>query len=77
MVAADLAAQLAAGERGIVGVMLESHLVAGPAGPGPGRELDVRPVVTDACIGWDTTTEVLTNLAQAVRTRRAIPPTPA
>ena len=44
MVAADVAAQLAAGQRGIVGVMLESFLLAGPPGPRPDPRADLRPV---------------------------------
>ena len=77
MVAADVAAQLAAGQRGIVGIMLESFLQPGRQDLDPTRELEYGKSVTDACIGWDTTAEVLTDLATAVRTRRATLPTPA
>ena len=76
-VAADVAAQLAAGQRGIVGIMLESFLLDGRQDLDPTRELTYGRSVTDACIGWDTTAEVLDHLAAAVRTRRAALPTPA
>ncbi|MFI7573737.1 3-deoxy-7-phosphoheptulonate synthase [Micromonospora sp. NPDC049497] len=76
-VAADVAAQLAAGQRGIVGIMLESFLLPGRQDLDPTRELTYGQSVTDACIGWDTTAEVLNHLAQSVRTRRATLPTPA
>ncbi|MGN9812702.1 3-deoxy-7-phosphoheptulonate synthase [Micromonospora sp. BQ11] len=76
-VAADVAAQLAAGQRGIVGIMLESFLLAGRQDLDPTRELTYGQSVTDACIGWDTTADVLDHLAQSVRTRRATLPTPA
>ncbi|MGK5677447.1 3-deoxy-7-phosphoheptulonate synthase, partial [Micromonospora sp. URMC 106] len=62
-VAADVAAQLAAGQRGIVGIMLESFLLAGRQDLDPTRELTYGRSVTDACIGWETTEEVLAHLA--------------
>ncbi|WP_281938562.1 3-deoxy-7-phosphoheptulonate synthase [Micromonospora sp. AKA38] len=77
VVAADVAGQLAAGQRGIVGIMLESFLHAGRQDLDPTRELEYGRSITDACIGWDTTDEVLDHLAQAVRARRAALPTPA
>ncbi|HEY8790742.1 MAG TPA: 3-deoxy-7-phosphoheptulonate synthase [Actinopolymorphaceae bacterium] len=72
-VALELAAQVAAGGSQVAGVMLESFLVAGA------QKLDVTALstqltygqsVTDACMSWDVTAEVLGRLAQAVRTRR-------
>ncbi|WP_433387170.1 3-deoxy-7-phosphoheptulonate synthase [Micromonospora sp. KLBMP9576] len=72
-VAADVADQLAAGQRGLVGIMLESFLLAGRQDLDPTRELTYGRSVTDACIGWDTTQEVLAHLAAAVRTRRRTP----
>ena len=70
-VAADVAAQIASGARGICGVMLESHLVEGRQDIRDGRSgLRYGQSVTDACIGWETTTEVLASLAAAVRRRR-------
>jgi 3-deoxy-7-phosphoheptulonate synthase len=74
VVAADVAAQLAAGQRGIVGVMLESFLVPGRQDLDPTRELVHGQSVTDACLGWPETAQVLTDLAAAVRARRAVVP---
>ena len=72
-VAAAVAAQLARGERAIIGVMLESFLVGGrqeidPAGPH--GQLTYGQSITDGCIDWDTTVDVLDGLADAVRRRR-------
>ncbi|MEK8050151.1 3-deoxy-7-phosphoheptulonate synthase [Ideonella sp. DXS22W] len=70
-VAADIGAQIAGGERRIMGVMVESHLHEGRqdlktgTAPAPGVS------VTDACIGWDDTVPLLRGLAEAVRARRA------
>ncbi|MEK7862384.1 MAG: 3-deoxy-7-phosphoheptulonate synthase [Chloroflexota bacterium] len=71
-VTADLAAQIAAGERGIVGVMLESFLVEGRQDLSDPSALTYGQSVTDACIGWDDTVHVLRELAAAVRARRAL-----
>ncbi len=77
VVARDVAAQIAAGERGIVGLMLESFLIEGrqdlPQGDGTidREQLVYGQSVTDACIGWETTTTLLRQLAAAVRARRA------
>ncbi|MBI5258982.1 MAG: 3-deoxy-7-phosphoheptulonate synthase [Burkholderiales bacterium] len=69
-VAADVAGQLAAGERRIVGVMIESHLHEGRQDLKPGVALQPGVSITDACIGWDDTVPVLRRLAEAVRQRR-------
>ena len=69
-VVADIAAQLEAGETRIQGVMVESHLVAGRQDLVPGCELTYGRSITDGCIGWETTVEVLERLAEAVRRRR-------
>ena len=68
-VAEDVCQQLAAGETGIIGVMVESHLVEGNQAAESGA-LVYGQSVTDACIGWDDTERLLTQLAQAVRARR-------
>ena len=67
----DIAAQLAGGERRIVGVMVESHLHGGRQDLVPGKSLRYGQSITDACIDWDSTVGVLDQLAQAVRARRA------
>ena len=69
-VAADIAGQLAAGERRIVGLMIESHLVEGRQDLVRGAQLTFGQSITDACLGWDDSAAVLANLAEAVRSRR-------
>ena len=69
-VAAEVAAQIAGGNRAIVGVMLESFLVAGRQDLDAPDLMTYGQSITDACIGWDTTLEVLDGLAGAVRMRR-------
>ncbi len=70
-VARVLGEQLAAGDRRIMGVMLESHLVGGRQDAEDGRELTYGQSITDACMGWDDSEQVLEGLAAAVRARRA------
>lgn len=71
IVAADIAQQLAGGGDRICGVMLESHLIEGRQDIVKGRSgLRYGQSVTDACIGWETTVDVLQDLAGAVKTRR-------
>jgi 3-deoxy-7-phosphoheptulonate synthase len=65
----EITARLAAGERGITGLMMESFLVAGAQKPAPSG-LVYGQSVTDACIDWDTTAGLLRDLAEAVRQRR-------
>ena len=69
-VASDVAGQVAGGNRAIVGVMLESFLVAGRQDLDTGRPLTYGQSITDACVDWDTTVGVLDELAAAVRSRR-------
>jgi 3-deoxy-7-phosphoheptulonate synthase len=69
-VCADIGRQLAAGDDRIVGVMIESHLVAGRQDLVPGQELVYGQSVTDGCIDWDSSVAVLEGLADAVRQRR-------
>ncbi|HUA73324.1 MAG TPA: 3-deoxy-7-phosphoheptulonate synthase [Solirubrobacteraceae bacterium] len=70
-VAADVGGQIAQGSEAIVGVMLESFLVAGRQDLRPGAELVYGQSITDGCLGWDATVEVLEGLAQSVRDRKA------
>jgi 3-deoxy-7-phosphoheptulonate synthase len=67
----DVARQIAAGDEAIVGVMLESFLVAGRQELGSADALTYGQSITDGCIDWDTTVEVLDQLADAVRARRS------
>lgn len=70
-VAADLAEQIAGGNRAIVGLMIESHLVGGRQNRVPDQPLTYGQSITDGCLGWDDTVPVLERLAVAVRARRA------
>ncbi|WP_455676434.1 3-deoxy-7-phosphoheptulonate synthase [Pseudoscardovia suis] len=67
----DLAARIADGENGISGVMMESFIEAGHQDPGPLNTLVYGKSVTDRCIAWPRTEELLRKLASAVRMRRA------
>jgi len=69
-VGADVARQLAAGERRIAGVMIESHINPGRQDLAPGKPLEYGVSVTDACLGWGDTVQLLDTLADAVRKRR-------
>jgi 3-deoxy-7-phosphoheptulonate synthase len=69
-VAAAVADQVAAGETGLAGVMLESFLREGRQEPGPLDALAYGQSVTDACMDFGTTIAVLETLAAAVRGRR-------
>ncbi len=70
IVCRDVAGQIAAGDRCITGMMIESNLVAGAQKLVPGRPLVYGQSITDACIGWDETALMLRELAAAVRTAR-------
>jgi 3-deoxy-7-phosphoheptulonate synthase len=69
-VAESLAEQLAGGQRGVVGVMLESFLVAGRQNPGNPATLTYGQSVTDACMDIEMTTSALETLAASVQARR-------
>jgi 3-deoxy-7-phosphoheptulonate synthase len=69
-VANDVAARIAAGERRIVGLMIESHLDEGRQDLRPGVPLARGVSITDACIGWDQTDAVLRRLANAAHAHR-------
>jgi 3-deoxy-7-phosphoheptulonate synthase len=65
-----VADQVAAGNRSIIGMLIESNLLGGRQTHVPGQPLRYGQSITDGCIDWDTTVEVLETLAQAVRQRR-------
>ena len=71
-VAVDLAGRIAAGDRRIVGVMIESHLEEGRQDLVPGVSPKKGVSITDACIGWAQTESLLRQLAEAVRQRRRL-----
>jgi 3-deoxy-7-phosphoheptulonate synthase len=70
-VVADVCAQVASGAAPIMGVMIESHLVAGRQEIVPGQPLTYGQSVTDACVDWETSVRMLDDLAAAVRAGRA------
>lgn len=67
-----IAAQIAAGDARIIGVMLESNLVEGRQDLKAVGALTYGQSITDACLGWDATQSLLHDLAAAVRARRVI-----
>ena len=73
-VAQDIAAQISAGSRSVFGVMVESHIEDGAQKFSPGnddpRQLKYGQSITDACLGWDVTLDVLDTLSQSVKTRK-------
>ena len=69
-VCADIAKQIGGGDTRIIGVMIESNLVEGRQDIEPGRELIYGQSITDSCVGWEATTEMLAELAAAVKARQ-------
>ena len=65
----DVIEQLSVGERRIIGVMIESHLVAGRQDVVSGNPLTYGQSITDACIDWGQTEALLTALAEGVLLR--------
>ena len=70
LVSHDVAGQIAAGDRRIIGVMIESNLVAGAQRLVPGKPLVYGQSITDGCIDWAETYSLLKELAAAVKARR-------
>ncbi len=66
----DVARQIAGGDARIMGVMIESHLVAGRQDLVAGKPLTYGQSITDGCIGWEDSARLLEVLAEAVRDRR-------
>ena len=69
--ASDIGAQVAGGQTGIVGVMMESFLVEGRQDLQEKSLLAYGQSITDPCLSWDDTAGVLRELAGATRMRRA------
>jgi 3-deoxy-7-phosphoheptulonate synthase len=69
-VARDVGNQLSQGDARIMGVMVESHLNEGRQEQTIGSELEYGQSITDGCLGWQDTIELLNMLAASVRTRR-------
>ncbi len=66
-VARDIAAQIAEGNQSVIGLMIESNIGAGNQKLDPNGELAYGVSVTDACIGWEETETLLTELAETLR----------
>ena len=71
-VAADIATQISRGNKAIVGIMLESFIEMGRQNVEPGKALRYGQSITDPCMAWDQTEQVLENLANAVSARRLL-----
>ncbi|MDD5298730.1 MAG: 3-deoxy-7-phosphoheptulonate synthase AroG [Rhodocyclaceae bacterium] len=69
-VAQDVGGQIAGGDPRIFGVMIESHLMEGRQDLAPGKPAEYGRSITDACLGWEDSVEMLEGLAAAVRARR-------
>ncbi|ADE15692.1 phospho-2-dehydro-3-deoxyheptonate aldolase [Nitrosococcus halophilus Nc 4] len=77
LVARNIAEQIAAGNKDIIGVMLESHLVAGRQDVTPDTPLIYGQSITDACMGWEESEQLLRELAKAIQKRRQTTAKPA
>ncbi|MDH3637880.1 MAG: 3-deoxy-7-phosphoheptulonate synthase AroG [Gammaproteobacteria bacterium] len=71
-VGATVANQIRAGDRRIMGAMIESHLIGGRQDVESGKILTYGQSITDACLGWEESATLLHTLADAVRARRAL-----
>ena len=67
----NIAERIAGGERGLLGIMMESFLKGGHQAPAPLAQLEYGQSITDSCVPWARSEEVLRKLAQAVNARRA------
>ncbi|MBT3335165.1 MAG: 3-deoxy-7-phosphoheptulonate synthase [Methylococcales bacterium] len=70
LVGEDVAGQIAGGDHRIIGAMIESHLVAGRQDVTSAQPLVYGQSITDACLGWEDTVDLLKVLADAVIKRR-------
>ncbi len=71
-VCANVSQQIADGNRHIIGVMIESHLKEGRQDNIPGQPLVYGQSITDACISWEDSFELLKQMADAVQKRRLV-----
>ncbi len=72
VVAHDVAEQIAEGNSGIIGVLMESFIEDGKQAFAPKDSLVYGKSITDACMGWDMTVPVIKGLAKAAKDRRSI-----
>ena len=68
----NIASRIATGESGISGIMMESFLKAGNQKPAPLDQLEYGKSITDACVPWERTEQLLQTLAEAVESRRKL-----
>ena len=68
----NIASRIATGEQGISGIMMESFLKAGNQKPAPLDQLEYGKSITDACVPWERTEQLLHTLAEAVESRRKL-----
>lgn len=68
----SIASRIATGESGISGIMMESFLKAGNQKPAPLDQLEYGKSITDACVPWERTEQLLHTLADAVESRRRL-----
>ena len=66
----DIAGRIAKGEQGITGIMMESFIEGGNQPAAPLDQLVYGKSITDRCLSWNDTEQLLRELAQAVATRR-------
>ena len=66
----EIAARVAAGEQGILGIMMESFIEGGNQKAAPLDQLVYGKSITDKCLSWNTTEQLLRELAHAVAARR-------
>jgi 3-deoxy-7-phosphoheptulonate synthase len=75
-VAADIADQIRGGSKQVFGLMVESHIKAGNQKFNPGADdvnkLEYGQSITDACIDWEHSVQLLQNLSDAVQARRKV-----
>ncbi len=69
LVAQNVAEQLAAGNGSIIGIMLESHINAGNQSLKDPKDLAYGVSITDACIDWETTEELMMTLHNTLEHR--------
>lgn len=70
----DVAQQISAGDRRIIGVMIESNLIEGRQDVVTGQDLVYGQSITDACLGWEDSEVLLRELASAITQRRVASP---
>jgi len=66
----EIAQQITNGDKRIIGTMIESHLVEGRQDVIAGQKLVYGQSITDACLGWDDSVNLIKTLAEASKARR-------